>query len=206
MKRLIILLYAILILASTIVANAQEIEEFCLMDKAKSTPLKAAARGIFSSLVFPEEPYYAGYLGFRNGEGEALTLAQFKGKVLVVNLWAMWCAPCRAEMADLAQLAKKIGNDDFEVLTINMDKDSVENNKIYEFLDEIQAQNLALYRDEEMEIFKQVRQAIPARGLPFTLILDKGGCAVASFSGAAPWGNEDAVYFIETLKSHMTPL
>jgi len=205
MRCLVVILYVILALASTITAKAQGVRDICHMDEARSSVLKEAARGVFSGLVFTEQPYYAGDLRFHDERGESLTLAQFKGKVLALNMWAMWCAPCRAEMTDLALLTQKSGGENFEVLAVNMDRDGVENSKIHEFLAEVKANNLALYRDEGMKIFKTVRQAIPVRGLPFTLIIDGRGCAVASFAGAAPWGNEDAVHFIETLKTERIP-
>jgi len=205
LKRLMVILYAILVLASTFVVSplaalSQEAKTTCQMDEARASALKQAARGLFSHLVFIEEPYYAGDLSFRNAAGETLTLAQFEGKILVLNMWAMWCAPCRAEMADLAHLAQKAGDENFDIIAVNMDQGGVDNQQIDEFLEQVNASNLTLYRDETMDIFKQVRRNLPARGLPFTLILDRQGCGVASLSGAAPWGNEDGLHFIETLK------
>jgi len=206
MRCLNIVLYAILLTASTIVTKAQELTPVCHMDEARSSALKAVMRGAFSNLVFVQEPYYAGNLSFHNGLDEKLALAQFEGQVLAVNMWAMWCVPCRAEMADLSLLSQKSGDENFAVLAINMDKNSIDNSQIHEFLSEVGATNLTLYRDETMDIFKTVRQAIPARGLPFTLIVDRQGCAIASLTGAAPWGDADGIHFIETLKEQTATL
>jgi len=198
MLRLIFILYSIFVFASTAIAQAASA---CSTDKAAALTLKNAARGLFSGLNFAEKPYYAGNLSFYAPQAQPTTLEQFKGKTLLVNMWAMWCAPCRAEMAGLAQAKQQLGGEDFDVVAINMDRDNVDNNQIEDFLAEVGATNLALYRDDKMEIFKQVRREIPARGLPLTLILDAQGCVVASYAGAAPWGNEDAAHFINVLKS-----
>jgi len=199
MTRLIFVLYAIFITASTVQAETKPAIPACHPDEARTTTLKDAARGMFSGLVFAEKPYYAGELKFHDQNSKTLELNAFQGKILAVNMWAMWCAPCRAEMADLAKLSNQSSGDDFEVIAINMDGDTVENTAIEAFLTEVSATNLKLYRDEKMEIFRKLRRDIPARGLPLTLILDARGCAVASYAGAAPWGNEDAAHFISTL-------
>jgi len=199
-KWLAISLYVISTLASTIPLKAEETSKECRLDTVKLNTIKSAARGLFASLTFTDEPYFAGDLQFRGTNGEEMTVSQFKGKIVLLNMWAMWCVPCRAEMMDLAHLARQTGGENFEVIAVNMDRHTIDHVQINEFLQEVNAANLALYRDEEMNIFKQVRRQIPARGLPFTLIIDHQGCAIASFTGAAPWGNEDAVHFIETIK------
>jgi len=201
MLRLTIFLYAIFMLASTTTIRAEEAAPACRLDEATLSEMKTAARGIFSGLIFTDPPVYAGDLSFHDASGMELTLDQFKGKILAVNMWAMWCAPCRAEMADLAHLARQVGGDNFEVIAINMDRDKIENARIEGFLDEVGAQNLALYRDEKMGVFHKIRRDIPVRGLPVTLIIDAEGCVIASYAGAAPWGNEDAVHFVSTLKN-----
>jgi len=197
MLRLILGLYVIFGFAST--AMAQQTPACSLNEEAR-IELKNAARGLFSGLIFAEDPYYAGNLSFRDEASQTLSLEQLRGKFLLVNMWAMWCAPCRAEMADFAQLKRRMGGEDFDIIAINMDRDSIENQQIEAFLTEVGATNLALYRDESQEVFKTVRRSIPARGLPLSLIVDKQGCVVASYAGAAPWGNEDGVHFINALK------
>jgi len=122
-----------------------------------------------------------------------LKLATFQGKTLVVNLWAIWCVPCRDEMPELAALKRKLGGAAFDVLAVNIDSSPDET--IRKFLEEVNAGNLALYRDKSMEIFRIVRHEGLGLGLPVTLVVPQGRL-LASLTGSAPWADQDAVALI----------
>ena len=127
-----------------------------------------------------------------------MTLADRAGKVLLVNLWATWCAPCRKEMPALDALQKEAGGDDFEVVAVNVDTGGDEKPK--KFLGEIGIENLAFYRDDTLELFNTLKRRGLALGLPVTLLVDREGCLMAHMNGPAEWAGEDARRLISAVR------
>lgn len=176
------------------VANAQG-QTQCQIDSARAETFKAAAKGDIARLLLPAQtPWYVGDLAFQDETGKDMRLADFQGKTLLVNLWAVWCKPCREEMPELAQLHKQAAGENFAVVTINVDKSP--EGKVPQFLREVGADNLSLYLDKSMATFKAARRQGLAYGLPFTMLVDEKSCLMATFTGAAPWGGEDALEFL----------
>ena len=170
----------------------------CKADPETLATLKLLARGEVAAMAVREEPTALPELGFVSAEGEALTLADFKGQALLVNLWATWCAPCRAEMPALAELQAELGGDDFKVLAINIDTGDVAKPKA--FLDEIGVSNLGLYRDASMGVFNTLKKEGLAFGLPVTLMIGKDGCMLGAMNGPAEWASTDAKALAGALK------
>src|SRR5690606_34007722 len=139
------------------------------------------------------------YLGFTDADGKQMTLGDFKGKTLLVNLWATWCAPCREEMPALDKLQQMKGGDDFEVVAVNID--TGDNTKPVGFLNEIGIEHLALYRDATLNSFNELKRKSLAFGLPVTLVIDKDGCQISSMNGPAEWDSPEAVKLIEAAQS-----
>jgi thiol-disulfide isomerase/thioredoxin len=125
-----------------------------------------------------------------------MTLAALKDKVLLVNLWATWCAPCRAEMPALDVLQAKMGSDDFEVVAVNVDTGGDE--KPRKFLAETGVKSLGYYRDNTLDLFNDLKTRGLALGLPVTLLVDRGGCLLAHMNGPAEWEGPDAQRLVET--------
>ncbi|GAA5108127.1 TlpA disulfide reductase family protein [Bartonella jaculi] len=178
-------------------ANAQEIN----IDKAraeKMIAIRKAAKGFFSHIRFSDTLSDMNKLSFKDIQGKEHTLSELTGKPILVNLWAIWCAPCRTEMPELAQLKRELGGENFDVIAINIDK-TASPEKIQQFLQNIHADNLLYYRDETMDIFNNVRKQGLALGLPITFLIDKEGYLIASFNGAAPWANDDAKALIKAV-------
>jgi thiol-disulfide isomerase/thioredoxin len=124
-----------------------------------------------------------------------MTLADHAGKTVLMNLWATWCAPCRAEMPALDALQKKKGGDKFEVVAVNVDTgDDIKPKK---FLSEIGIQSLGYYRDNTLGLFETLKKDGLALGLPVTLLIDKDGCLLASMNGPAEWSSDDARKLID---------
>ena len=144
------------------------------------------ARGEVAAFLPAKAPSQLSDLAFSNDAGAPLTLADFRDRVVLVNLWATWCAPCRKEMPALDQLQAELGSDDFEVVAVSVDQTGEE--KPRAFLKEIGVGNLAFYADPTMKIFQDVR----ARGLPTTLLVDGNGCEIGALMGPAEWASEDA--------------
>ena len=133
-------------------------------------------------------------ISFLNRDGETVTLADFAGKVVVLNLWATWCAPCRREMPALDRLQAEYGGDDFEVVALSQDRgDALD--KILEFYEEVGVEHLAVYRDPKAGSAREMR----APGLPTTVVLDRAGQEVGRVLGDAEWDGEEAIQLIEAL-------
>lgn len=137
-----------------------------------------------------QPPAYA----FFDGTGKRLTPADFKGKVVVMNLWATWCAPCKLEMPTLAKLAQTYAGKPVVIVAVSIDKaDALEQAKAFI------AQNapLAFYNDPEAKLPWALKPA--ASGMPTTLILGKDGLERGRISGEADWAGPGAKAVIDKL-------
>lgn len=125
---------------------------------------------------------------FQNAEGEEVALADFRGQVVVLNLWATWCAPCRHEMPSLDRLQAEHGaGDDLEVIALSLDRGNSE--KITLFYEEVGVTHLDIYRDPTA----QASRALLAPGLPTTLVIDREGREIGRVLGPAEWDDEDTL-------------
>lgn len=123
---------------------------------------------------------------FRDGGGEEVTLADFKGKVVLVNLWATWCAPCVKELPLLAKLQAKRAGADFMVIALNLDRPGKAN--VPEFLKENGAEALEPFADPSMKMMRGFRVA----GLPTTILIGADGREIARREGEAEWDTPEA--------------
>ncbi|WP_448206374.1 TlpA family protein disulfide reductase [Azospirillum sp. sgz302134] len=133
-------------------------------------------------------------LSFVDGEGRRVDLAEFKDKLVLLNLWATWCAPCVKEMPALDRLQAQLGGPGFQVVALSVDrggKDQVE-----PFFRKIGVKNLALYLDPGSASM----QALSLRGLPTTLLVDQEGRELGRIEGAVEWDSPEVVAF---LRKHM---
>lgn len=166
---------------------------------ASSGPLAASlrplARGEIAALNIAKTPRAAVPVSFDGPDGARRQLADFRGKLLLINLWATWCAPCRAEMPALDRLQAKLGSDRFEVVAVNIDTARLERRKT--FLDSVGVKNLTFYSDAKADIFQTLKRAGKVVGLPTTLLVDGRGCELGVMAGPAEWDSPDAVRLIE---------
>ena len=123
-------------------------------------------------------------------DGTELTLADKRGKILLVNFWATWCAPCVEEMPYLDTLQARYGSDDFEVVAISMDRTREE---AADFLERHALTHLALYHDPSLT----AAFAVGAPGLPVTVLYDRFGEEIGRLQGDAKWASDDAFALIE---------
>ncbi len=121
------------------------------------------------------------------------TLADWRGKYVLVNFWATWCAPCRKEMPQLNALQKEFGGDDFEVLTIATGRNSPEG--ITKFFQEAGIDSLPRHQDPKQALAGQMG----IFGLPITVIIDPEGREIARLRGDAQWDSDSAKAIIKTL-------
>jgi thiol-disulfide isomerase/thioredoxin len=160
--------------------------------------LRPLAKGEIAALNVEKTPHPATALSFIGTEGQKLALADFKGRALVVNLWATWCAPCRAEMPALDKLQAAAGGPNFEVVTVNVDTARVE--RAGKFLDEIGVSHLSRYADHTGDSFETLRLAGKALGLPTSLLIDPEGCEVGVVAGPANWASPEALAAVKVLQ------
>ena len=181
------------------VAPAGKVASDCPADSAKlAARLAPLAKGELAALQVSSEPRRAEQFAFERDGGGKLTVADFKGRPILLNLWATWCAPCRAEMPTLDNLQAASGGSGFEVVAVNVDTARLE--KRGAFLDSVGAKTLVRYADPSGDAFETMRKAGRALGLPVTLVIDKDGCEVAAVEGGVKWDSAEAQALVEALK------
>ncbi|CAH1664166.1 MULTISPECIES: TlpA disulfide reductase family protein [unclassified Chelatococcus] len=166
----------------------------CKADAALAARLDELARGEVAAVQVEKRPKPVPPLAFKDQDGKAVTLADFKGRTVLVNLWATWCVPCRKEMPALDQLQTKLGGDDFQVVAINIDTRNLDKPKAW--LTENGIHKLGYYADPEAKVFQALKEAGKAFGMPTTVVVDRNGCMLASLAGPAEWASDDAVALI----------
>lgn len=162
-------------------------------DRAKK--VAAAATGQVAALLPADPPQSLRNLAFNGPDGKLMTLADHAGKTVLLNLWATWCAPCRAEMPALDALQKDKGSDAFQVVAVNVD--AGDDAKPKKFLSDIGVEGLGFYRDATMALFNDVKTRGLALGLPVTMLIDGEGCLIAHMNGPAEWSSPDAKRLVE---------
>ena len=153
------------------------------------TPCVAAAEATIATTT----PQPLPPLTFQTMDGRETTLADFAGKVVVLNLWATWCAPCREEMPGLDRLQARFADRDVVVLALSVDRAGPE--RVQQFLDEISVRRLAVYRDPKAA----ATRALKVPGLSATLLIDRQGREVGRVLGIAEWDGPAAVAVVEKL-------
>ena len=148
-------------------------------------PGGAPARGAVAAYA-ASTPRPAPAVQFRDGSGRSVRLADFRGRVVLLNLWATWCGPCRSEMPALDHLQNALGGGDFKVLTVSVGGDGA--TEIKNFFRTSNIHHLDPYVDAD----NAVASAFATHAIPKTLIIDRDGNVVGSLVGAAEWDSSDA--------------
>ncbi|NEX93625.1 TlpA family protein disulfide reductase [Caulobacter sp. 17J65-9] len=159
------------------------------LDKTQG-PLAAYAVGTLAKLETHAQPKAVPAVSFDDRDGKPVSLADFKGRVTVVNVWATWCAPCVTEMPTLAALQKGYPTDKLVVVPVSVDRDVADAKS---FID-VHAP-LALYHDPKFAL----PHDLGVMGMPTTLILDRNGREVARLSGESDWNSPDARKLFDAL-------
>jgi thiol-disulfide isomerase/thioredoxin len=146
----------------------------------------ALSQGKMAGFVFRKAPEILPEVKFVDASGRERTLAEWRGKVVLLNLWATWCLPCRKEMPALDRLQRELGSGNFEVVALSVDRAGLGGAR--KFLDEAKVENLALYADATARMASTLRAA----GLPATLLIDREGREIGRLLGPAEWDGEDA--------------
>ena len=155
---------------------------------------EALRDGDMKKLIFHDTPQDTPSVAFvlADGAGEA-TLQDYQGKYVLLNFWATWCAPCRKEMPQLAELQTEFGGEAFEVLTIATGRNSPTG--IRKFFEEVGVDNLPRHQDPKQALASQMA----IFGLPITVLIDPEGREIARLRGDADWASDSAKAIISIL-------
>src|SRR3954469_21848827 len=163
--------------------------------------LSPLAHGEVAALTMATTPLRLPDLAFEDAEGKPRKLSDWRGKTVLVNLWATWCVPCRKELPALDILQAKLGGKDFEVVAVNIDTRDPEKPK--NFLKEANLNRLGYFTDSKAKVFQDLKSIGKALGMPTSILVDGQGCEIANLAGPAEWASEDA---IKLIKAAMEPV
>src|SRR4030088_1263003 len=156
--------------------------------------LAPLAHGEVAALTMATAPLRLPDLAFEDADGKPKKLSDWRGRTVLVNLWATWCVPCRREMPALESLQTKLGGPDFEVVAINIDTRDPEKPK--NFLKDANLTRLGYFNDQKAKVFQDLKAIGRALGMPSSVLVDGQGCEIATIDGPAEWGSDDALKLI----------
>jgi thiol-disulfide isomerase/thioredoxin len=157
--------------------------------------IRPLAHGEVAALTMATAPLRLPDLAFQDADGKPRKLSDWRGKTVLVNLWATWCVPCRKEMPALEGLQSKLGSANFEVVAINIDTRDPEKPK--NFLKEANLTRLDYFSDQKAKVFQDLKQIGRALGMPTSVLVDAQGCEIGTIAGPAEWNSDDAIKLIK---------
>lgn len=164
-----------------------------LTANADTAALNDLREGAMRKLQFHEAPRpVPGAVLLDAADGEH-SLADYRGKYVLLNFWATWCAPCRQEMPSLDRLQAEMGGADFAVVTVATGRNPVP--AIRKFFDEIAVEHLPILRDPKQTFARDMA----VLGLPSTILIDRDGNEIARLIGDAEWDSDSAKAIIGAL-------
>jgi thiol-disulfide isomerase/thioredoxin len=164
-----------------------------LADPIDLSEIAELRAGDMQKLVVHSDPKEMIDIGFSDEAGNDVMLEDYKGKVVLLNFWATWCPPCRAEMPSIDALQADLGGDDFTVVTIATGRNAIPS--IKKFFDEAEIKNLPILLDPKRDFSR----ANAVFGLPTTVILDAEGHEIARMQGDADWHSVEALTVLKAL-------
>ena len=174
----------------------------CAGSAAAVARVDAAARGDVAAMQAPDKARPAPDIAFKGPrknlgpgvENADVRLADFRGRLVLLNLWATWCAPCKAEMPALDRLEAQLGGEDFTVVAINLDTRNLDRPPVW--MKDNGIGRLAYYADPGGRVLPAVQRDTGSPGLPTTLLIDPAGCTVGVMKGPADWSSPDGLALI----------
>ena len=152
------------------------------------------AHGELAAFAVAERGVAVPDLSFRDANAGERHLSQWRGRTVLLNLWATWCVPCRKEMPALNALEQRLGGTRFEVVAVNIDTRDPEKPRAW--LRDSGVDKLAYYADSSARIFQDLKAIGRAIGMPTTLLIDPSGCEIGTIAGPAEWASPEGVALI----------
>jgi thiol-disulfide isomerase/thioredoxin len=156
--------------------------------------LAPLAHGEVAALTLATAPLRLPDLAFEDAEGKPRKLSDWRGRTVLVNLWATWCVPCRKEMPALESLQTRLGGPNFEVVAVNIDTRDSEKPK--KFLKDASLTRLGYFNDQKAKVFQDLKGVGRALGMPTSVLVDGQGCEIGTIAGPAEWASDDAIQLI----------
>lgn len=181
------LVVAVLYAAVTLGANP------VFADEMNVEALKEMRVGDMRKLVFHKEPREAVFTAFLDKDENEMNISGYEGKIVLLNFWATWCAPCRKEMPSLDALQKDLGGDRFEVVTVATGRNPVP--MIEKFFEQVGVTSLPILRDPSQAYARNMG----ILGLPMTVLLNEEGEEIARLRGEAEWHSPEAVSLLQAV-------
>ncbi|MBV6486666.1 MAG: Thiol-disulfide oxidoreductase ResA [Pseudorhodoplanes sp.] len=158
----------------------------------------ASAQPLPKNFILHEAPKPIASIAFEDGQGRPRSLAEFRGKVVLLNIWATWCGPCRREMPSLDRLQGLLGGSDFEVVALSIDRAGLE--VVRKFYADVGIRNIAIYIDSSGKATRELATV----GVPATLLIDRTGRELGRLVGPAEWDEPDIVQFLKRVIAQKT--
>lgn len=162
---------------------------------AKGPELSGVVKTFQLATSLPPRPSPTDRANWKDGNGKTLTLADFKGKVVLLNYWATWCSPCIRELPSIDRLQARLGGKAFTIVAISIDRSGKPT--VQRMIERLKIKNLAIYLDQESKAARKMG----VRSMPTTFLFDSTGREVGKMVGAAEWDQQEAVslikYFID---------
>jgi thiol-disulfide isomerase/thioredoxin len=153
------------------------------------------AHGEVAALTMASSPLKIPDLTFADAAGQPKKLSDWRGKTVLINLWATWCVPCRKEMPALDRLQSTLGGSNFDVVAINIDTRDPDKPKTW--LRDAGLTHLGYFNDQKAKVFQDLKEIGRALGMPTSVLIDGSGCEIATIAGPAEWASDDAVKLIQ---------
>jgi thiol-disulfide isomerase/thioredoxin len=157
--------------------------------------LAPLAQGEVAALTMATTPLRLPDLAFEDASGKPKKLSDWRGRTVLVNLWATWCVPCRKEMPALDSLQTRLGGPNFEVVAVNIDTRDPEKPK--NFLKAADLTRIGYFSDQNAKVFQDLKAVGRALGMPTSVLVDGQGCEIATIAGPADWASDDAIKLIK---------
>ena len=151
----------------------------------------ASAQPLPKNFILHEAPKAIASIAFEDEQGRPRSLTEFRGKIVLLNIWATWCGPCRREMPSLDRLQGLLGGTDFEVVALSIDRAGLD--PVRKFYADVGIRNLAIYVDRSGKATRDLGTV----GVPATLLIDRDGRELGRLVGPAEWDEPDIVRFLK---------
>ena len=164
-------------------------------NRARDVNASASPPAVLDKMQLTEGTPAAPAVTFYDAEGKALSLNDFRGRYVLVNLWATWCGPCINELPSLVRLQAELPQDKITVLPLDLEKHDA--GKVAEFLERTKIEGLPIYIDRDFSAMR----GFAANELPLTILIDAEGKEVARAAGEQKWDHADSVAFLKAISA-----